>query len=157
MKKFFLSLVAFSTLALVFCSCDNEEEDNNPIKTEQQNNDSTSFVGQLSVTFQGNDFITDDTKVSALLKGNAISLYFFGVKFVPQMPITIDLVVADIACSTTYGIVEFQGDKIIPTMAGAPYKQYVAEDIKGTIKDGTINFSLTFGGIPTKYSGVVVK
>lgn len=155
MKKFILLVVAVSTLSFGVTSCNDDEENNNPNKKEQQNTDSIPFVGQLSVTYKGEEVTTDDVKVSAVATNNVVSLYFFRVKFVPQMPVTIDLVVPEIPSNTTDGNIVFQSDSIVPTMGGAKYEQYVAKQITGTITNGTINFSLTFGGMPTKYSGVV--
>lgn len=152
-----LGMLSFGAVA---CDDDDDDEpngDNKPSVDDVQN-DTTTYMGQMNVVFMGQGNLSDSTVIKSSYDslGN-LNLEFIQVRFVPQMPVKIDITVPSIPCNKENGVVAFQGDSIVPTVKGVPFAQYTAGDLKGEVKGDSIAFSLKFGSFPTSYKGAVVK
>ena len=147
MKK--LSFIA-AIMALFLCGC--EKNSGN----DEQQPGTLSFSGTMSVIFRGETVPTDDVKIDVSYEEDGtLSLIFNQVKFVPQMPVSLDVKVAGITYIYKDGVVTFAGDGIVPTygVVDAEMPEYTVTGLTGTISGNKLRFSLNFGAVPTSYEG----
>ena len=148
MKKFLFGLM---TALVVFSAC--SKEDDNKVTLE-----ANSYVGTVTVVEP--PFTASDIKVSVTpIEGTTtMDIKMFQIKFNERMPVTIDFTIPKASYTVSRDGVNFSGENIIPTMgAGYEKPEYTVTELKGTIKDGKIDFSLKFGSFPTKYTGTVIS
>lgn len=154
MKKVLFLLIA--VIALSACkksqepaTKDTKQASENPVFEKE-----AQYNGSVFVTFNGQEYETPSIRVK-LSKENETeaTLSMYKVKFVPQMPVTIDLDLPGVNYKTTGNSYTITGNNIIPTMGGNPFEKYIATDIKGTATKETLSFSLNFGQYPTRYEG----
>lgn len=150
--KRFLILIAAASLLLVSC------EEPPTIITDL----TPSYSGTMTVGYEGEDFVQNGISVKAELneEGTVMDLMLEKVKFVPAMPIRIDVTIMDIPIEESAdGSLGFSADGVVPWAMGGPYDTYRVDNLTGVIKDGNISFSLDFFntkkniGYPTSYSG----
>ena len=90
-------------------------------KTEPQQNpiaeNTASYKGSVFVVFEGKEYETKDIKVT-FRKDNesTATISMYGVKFVPQMPVTIDLDLPGVNYQTKENSYVITDNNIIPTM-----------------------------------------
>ena len=147
MKK--LSFIA-AIMALFICGC--EKNSGN----DEQQPGTLSFSGTMSVIFRGETVPTDDVKIDVSYEEDGtLSLLFNQVKFVPEMPVSLDVRVAGITYSYKDGVVTFAGDGIVPTygIVDAEMPKFTVTELTGTISGNRLRFSLNFGAVPTSYEG----
>ena len=154
----------FVSATTISCTKDDDDKDNDVVEAE-------TFSGKLTVTFKGSDFTTDNTivRVSDVVFSNSdktqgtLSLIFEKVKFVPQMPVSLDITVPGVAFKiVSKNKAEISGNGIVPLTGGKEYEMYSVTGLTGKIvddndssrSDDSISFSLKFGNFPTSYSGV---
>ena len=125
--------------------------------------DSPEYTGTMIVAYEGDDFKQTGIKVLGEFDQSrtTIDIKLQKVKFVPAMPIRIDVTIMDIpvvyAGEDTWS---FEADGLTPWAMGGPYDTYRVDDLRGTISDNSIEFSLGFfntkkqANYPTSYSGV---
>ena len=151
MKK--LSFIA-AVMALFICGCDKNSDNG-----ERQPQPGTlSFSGTMSVIFRGETVPTDDVKIDVSYEEDGtLSLIFNQVKFVPQMPVSLDVKVSGITYIDRDGVVTFSGNNIIPTygLVNAEMPDYTVTGLTGTISGNRLRFSLNFGAVPTSYEGAL--
>ena len=125
--------------------------------------DSPEYTGTMIVAYEGEDFKQTGIKVLGEFdqSRNTIDIKLQKVKFVPAMPIRIDVTIMDIpAVSTGEDSWTFEADDLTPWAMGGPYDTYRVDDLHGTISGNSIEFSLGFyntkkqENYPTSYSGV---
>ena len=149
MKK--LSFIA-AIMALFICGCDKNSDNG-----EQQPQPGTlPFSGTMTVVFRGETVPTDDVKIDVSYEEDGtLSLLFNQVKFVPEMPVSLDVRVAGITYSYKDGVVTFAGDGIVPTygIVDAEMPKFTVTELTGTISGNRLRFSLNFGAVPTSYEG----
>ena len=150
MKKISILLLA---LMGVIVSCDNKDELN--AVQEEQKSMNKDYLGTMTVTFQAVDYDTDSVRISLTpnAAGDSVSIAFYQVKFVPQMPVKVDITVPGIAVSKTGQGAELFCDESIPLSAGGPTERYKVTSFQGQIIGDSISFSLNFGSYPTSYHG----
>lgn len=150
-KKIYSILTAISCL---FCSCEKAPT----IVTE----DTPEFSGKMTVLYDGESFEQSGVKVSAELSTdrNTVDIMLHKVKFVPSMPVRIDVTIMDVpVIQSDGGTWTFAGDDITPWAMGGYYDTYRVDDLYGTISENAIELSLDFfntkkgEGYPTSYSG----
>ena len=151
MKRFFTILAFAWTLA----SCEKAPT----VITD----DSPEYTGTMIVAYEGEDFKQTGIKVLGEFdqSRSTIDIKLQKVKFVPAMPIRIDVTIMDIpAVSTGEDSWTFEADDLTPWAMGGPYDTYRVDDLRGTISGNSIEFSLGFyntkkqENYPTSYSGV---
>lgn len=154
MTNKFITFAAVAAITLAACDKNDEKEN----KYED-----TAFTGTMVVTYEGDAYTTEG--ITVLVSGydgpsdNHIDITMKGVKFVPQMPVTIDVIIPDVTASNSNGTISISGDDITPTLAnGTPYPAYMVKNLKGAIlgygeSDANIDMSLYFGDYPTTYTG----
>lgn len=118
---------------------------------------SPEYSGTMTVEYEGRNVVTKNVKVRAELSetGNTLDVKLLKVKFVPDMPVSLDILVPGIpAVASPGGAVDFEGDGIVPYALGGRFEKYTVSGLKGRIVEEKIEFSLVFGEYPTSYSGV---
>jgi hypothetical protein len=152
MMKRFLTILAF---ACALASCEKAPT----VITE----DSPEYTGTMVVAYEGEDFKQTGIKVLGEFdeSKSTIDIKLQKVKFVPAMPIRIDVTIMDVpVVSTGEDSWSFEADGLTPWAMGGPYDTYRVDDLRGTISDNSIEFSLGFyntkkqENYPTSYSGV---
>lgn len=124
--------------------------------------DSPEYTGKMVVVYEGENF--EQTGIKVLGEFNeyktSVDIKLQKVKFVPAMPVRIDVTIMDIPIvSSGEGTWTFEGNDITPWAMGGPYETYRVDDLHGTITENSIEFSLGFyntkkqENYPTTYSG----
>ena len=150
MKRF----LTIMTAACLFCACEKVPT----VITD----DSPEYTGKMVVVYEGEDF--EQTGIKVLGEFNedktSVDIKLQKVKFVPAMPVRIDVTIMDIPVTAAgEGTWTFEGDGITPWAMGGPYETYRVDDLHGTITENSIEFSLGFyntkkqENYPTSYSG----
>ena len=150
MKRF----LTIMTAACMLCACEKAPT----VITD----DSPEYTGKMVVVYEGENF--EQTGIKVLGEFNedktSVDIKLQKVKFVPAMPVRIDVTIMDIpVVSSGEGTWTFEGDDITPWAMGGPYETYRVDDLHGTITENSIEFSLGFyntkkqENYPTTYSG----
>lgn len=149
-----ISYILLFVSAGILMSCEKPDtviEDNDP-----------KYAGVMTVRYEGEDFVQKDIKVQAGFSedSTSVDIKLLKVKFVPAMPVRIDVTVMEVpVVRTEDGDFGFYGDGIVPWAMGGPYDTYRVDGLQGRISDGELEFSLTFyntkkqEGYPTSYDG----
>ena len=142
-----LILIASMLLAVAGCSKSNVNE-------EKEAPRSSVYSGNLNVVAGGKDNVTEGVEVNADIdKDGVLTLVFHKVKFVPQMPVSLDVKYSREAD----GSLLLSGDGIVPITMMQPYPKYTVTGLSGKMSDKALSISLNFGEFPTSYSGNVVE
>lgn len=159
MKRNSIFLFAATTLltaALLAVSCGKENAPDTPDEPEAV----TDYLGRLECVFQGETWPTENVAVRCDYDAVAgkVNLYLYAVRFVPQMPVTLDILVPEVPATADGETVTFRGDDIIPLMVGTggavtPVETYRVSGLSGTFDGTSAAFSLHFGPYPTSYTG----
>lgn len=147
-----LILIASMLLAVAGCSKNNVNE-------EKETPRSSVYSGSLNVVAGGKDNVTEGVEVNADIdKDGVLTLVFHKVKFVPQMPVSLDVTVPDVKYSREAdGSLLLSGDGIVPITMMQPYPKYTVAGLTGKMSAKALSVSLNFGEFPTSYSGNVVE
>lgn len=147
-----LILIASMLLAVAGCSKNNVNEEKDPPR-------SSVYSGSLNVVAGGKDNVTEGVEVNADIdKDGVLTLVFHKVKFVPQMPVSLDVTVPDVKYSREAdGSLLLSGDGIVPITMMQPYPKYTVTGLTGKMSAKALSVSLNFGEFPTSYSGNVVE
>lgn len=123
---------------------------------------SPKYKGDMTVVYDGKDFEQEGINVQVEFneEQTSVDIKLHKVKFVPAMPVTIDVTILDVpAVKSEDGTWSFYGDGITPWAMGGPYKNYRADQLSGTISGSVLDFSLDFHNVkkgesyPTSYTG----
>lgn len=153
MNRLFIVLAA---VLYVFCSCEKAPS--------QITEDSPKFTGQMVVVYEGQDFYQEGINVQVGFSEDqtSIDIMLEKVKFVPAMPIRIDVTILDVPVrQNADGSWSFYANGSIPWALGGPYDTYRVDELHGTLTENTLDFSLDFfntkknTGYPTSYSGTL--
>ena len=147
-----LILIASMLLAVAGCSKNNVNE-------EKEAPRSSVYSGSLNVVAGGKENVTEGVEVNADIdKDGVLTLVFHKVKFVPQMPVSLDVTVPDVKYSKEAdGSLLLSGDGIVPITMMQPYPKYTVTGLSGKMSAKALSVSLNFGEFPTSYSGNVVE
>lgn len=142
--KVLLALAAFALLA-----CNKNEPEILPTP------EMADYKGTVTVTYQGAPFDNDDVEVNFTPSedGTTASITIFKIRFVPQMPVTIDVTIPDVGLTVTKEAIQLSCDNVIPLAMGGEFPRYTVTGLKGTVKDNELDFSLNFGDYPTSFKG----
>ena len=153
MKKLF----AIFTAALLLAACGSENKGENG--KEPLVSGATDFKGTMVVTFQGEDVSTPDVTISVDYhkSTSTADILFKQVKFVPQMPVKLDITVPGVTVKQNGSTILLSGTGIEPTVAGVPYEQYLVSNLSGNIKSGYLELQLSFGDFPTRFLGAQIE
>ena len=144
-------LMAVALLLSQSCTKENASNEEPLVANEYE------YSGTMTVTAGGSDNVSEDVAVDCLLdKGTrTMKILFHKVKFVPQMPLSLDVTVPDVGYSEKDSEVTFSGDRIVPLSGGTvPFPKYTVTALSGTLTATSITLRLNFGDYPVIYTGV---
>lgn len=75
------------------------------------------------------------------------------IRFVPQMPVTIDVTVPGVTLQPGEKDIVLTCVEVVPKALGGDYPRYTVTNLTGKIVGNELTFSLNFGSYPTSYRG----
>ncbi len=154
MNRVTMLLMAAALLLSQSCAKENGSNEEPLVANEYE------YSGTMTVTAGGTDNVSEDVAVDCLLDKDAhtMKILFHKVKFVPQMPVSLDVTVPDVGYSEKGGSVKFSGDGIVPLSGGTvPFPKYTVTALSGALTANSLSLSLNFGDYPVTYTGVPKK
>lgn len=152
MKRMILAAAA-ALLAVFMTGCSKDNSGDSPVIDPVE---PASYTGTLKVTSDGVENTTENVHVSVSFQENGtVDILFHKVKFVPQMPVTLDVTVPGVSSEAKDGVYHLSGEDIIPVAMGMPYEKFKVTGLSGTLNEDIMSLSLNFGQYPTSYSGVL--
>ena len=141
---FFAALVA---MTLIGCG---KAEPETPIVPEK-----SDYKGTVTVMYKGEPFDNENIQVNFTPSedGKTASIVIYQIRFVPQMPVTIDVTIPNVAVQSTTEKILLSCERTIPLAMGGEYPRYTVTDLKGEIVGQEMSFSLNFGDSPTSFQG----
>jgi len=144
--------IAFILIAslMAFCACEKD-----PV---YEPFDDADYRGVVTVEYQGVNYDNNNISVEVDVDDatGTLTIDLYQIKFVPQMPVTVDVTIPGVKYSEAEGVLTFSGDNIIPLSGVVPVERYLVTGLSGTIKDRQCSFSLNFGAFPTSFVGTEV-
>ena len=149
MKKFLLFPILVLMTAVIMPACSDDDKDKFPPETPE----AATYTGTLIVN---NSFTKENTdcEITFNENGDKLTLKINGVKFAEAMPVTIDLSVEDIPCTTENEKTIFSGNNIVPMMGVVPAENYTFSNINGSIENSELKFNATLTKGSFTLSGV---
>lgn len=140
----FAALVA---MTLIGCG---KAEPETPIVPEM-----SDYKGTVTVMYKGEPFDNENIQVNFTPSedGKTASIIIYKIRFVPQMPVTIDVTIPNVAVQSTTEKILLSCERTIPLAMGGEYPRYTVTDLKGEIVGKEMSFSLNFGDSPTSFQG----
>lgn len=147
MKLFNAFLIAAALVVAAACS------KNEPVKIIETPTE-TVYSGTMTVVADGKDNVSENVNVNVSLQdGGTATIIFNKVKFVPQMPVSLDVTVPGVKCEIRENEIILSGNDIVPLAMGMPYAKYNVTSLTGKITAGKLKISLNFGEFATSYDG----
>lgn len=145
----FLKAFLFAAVLVVAAACSK----NDPVKIIETPAE-TVYSGTMTVVADGKDNVSENVKVNVSFQEDGTATIIFNkVKFVPQMPVSLDVTVPGVTCEIRENEIILSGNDIVPLAMGMPYEKYKVTSLSGKIIDGKLTVSLNFGGYATSYAG----
>lgn len=140
----FAALVA---MTLIGCG---KAEPETPIVPEM-----SDYKGTVTVMYKGEPFDNENIQVNFTPSedGKTASIVIYQIRFVPQMPVTIDVTIPNVAVQSTTEKILLSCERTIPLAMGGEYPRYTVTDLRGEIVGKEMSFSLNFGDSPTSFQG----
>lgn len=144
-KHFFAAFL--SALLLIACEKENPATPLVPKVSD--------YTGTVTVIYQEAPFDNENINVNFTPSedGKTASITLHQIRFVPQMPVTIDVTIPDIVLQSTSEKISLSCERTIPLAMGGEYPRYTVTDLKGEIVGSELTFSLNFGDYPTSFKG----
>lgn len=145
----FLKAFLFAAVLVVAAACSKNE----PVKIIETPAE-TVYSGTMTVVADGKDNVSENVKVNvSFQEDGAATIIFNKVKFVPQMPVSLDVTVPGVTCEIRENEIILSGNDIVPLAMGMPYEKYKVTSLSGKIIAGKLTVSLNFGEFATSYAG----
>lgn len=145
--KFLKAFLFAAVLVVAACS------KNEPVKIIETPTE-TVYSGTMTVVADGKDNVSENVNVNVNLQDDGTATIIFNkVKFVPQMPVSLDVTVPGVTCETRENEIILSGNDIVPQTMGMPYEKYKVTSLTGKIIAGKLTVSLNFGEFATSYAG----
>ena len=121
-----------------------------PVDTEE-----SDYVGTVTVIYKDEPFDNENIKVTFIpaAEGGTASIKIHKIRFVPKMPVTIDVTVPGITTIKEGRNTLLSCDRCIPLAMGGEYPKYTVTDLSGEVAGDELSFSLNFGEYPTSFKG----
>ena len=144
MRNILLTAVA---LVILGCGKTGSEE---PITPKEG-----AYTGTVSVAYDGSTFDNENIKVDFMpaADGKTADIVLNQIRFVPQMPVTIDVTIPDVTLQADEKEIVLSCARVVPLALGGEYPRYTVTDLKGKILGDEMTFSLKFGDSPTSFRG----
>lgn len=142
------NLALLTIAAIIIVGCGKEKEQ--PFTPEK-----AGYAGTVTVIYQETAFDNEGIVVDfdPSDDGKTASLTIHKIKFVPQMPVTIDVTIPDIDITVSGRTTLLSKDIVVPLAMGGEYPRYTVTGLTGRIEGEEISFSLKFGDYPTFFTG----
>lgn len=113
------------------------------------------YLGTVSVDYEGGVVDNPDIQVAFLPSedGTSADIIIYKIKFVPKMPVRIDVTIPGVALAEEPGGYSFSCDNVVPLALGGEYPKYTVTALSGTLEGGNLSFGLNFGAYPTRFNG----
>ena len=145
----FLKAFLIAAVSVVAAACSKNE----PVKIIETPTE-TVYSGTMTVVADGKDNVSENVKVNVGFKEDGTATIIFNkVKFVPQMPVSLDVTVPGVTCEIRENEIILSGNDIVPLTMGMPYERYKVTSLTGKIIAGKLTVSLNFGEFATSYAG----
>lgn len=145
----FLKAFLFAAVLVVAAACSKNE----PVKIIETPTE-TVYSGTMTVVADGKDNVSENVKVNVSFQDDGTATIIFNkVKFVPQMPVSLDVTVPGVTCEIRKNEIILSGNDIVPLAMGMPYERYKVTSLNGKITAGKLTVSLNFGEFATSYVG----
>lgn len=144
-------LVAFVAMSLTGCGKNTPETPIVPTESD--------YVGTVTVIYQETPVDNEAIHVNfnPAEDGQTASITIHQIRFVPQMPLTVDVTVPDIVLRSTPEKIGLSCERCIPLTMGGENPRYTVTDLKGEVVGDELTFSLNFGDYPTSFRGRIVR
>lgn len=144
-----LNAFLIAAVSVVAAACSKNE----PVKIIETPAE-TVYSGTMTVVAGGKDNVSENVKVNVNLQEDGTATIIFNkVKFVPQMPVSLDVTVPGVKCECRKNEIILSGNDIVPLAMGMPYAKYNVTSLNGKITAGKLTVSLNFGEFATSYAG----
>ena len=142
-------MIFAALVAMTLIGCGKAEPDT-PIVPEM-----SDYKGTVTVMYKGEPFDNENIQVNFTPSedGKTASIVIYQIRFVPQMPVTIDVTIPNVAVQSTTEKILLSCERTIPHAMGGEYPRYTVTDLKGEIVGKEMSFSLNFGDSPTSFRG----
>jgi hypothetical protein len=140
----------FTAIAVLFMISCAKDIPNLPTASE-----SYDYTGTVTVIYQEAPFDNENIQVTYFPADDGQTAYItlHHIRFVPQMPVTIDVTIPDIALQASGEKTLLSCEKTIPLALGGEYPKYTVTNLEGEVLGNALRFSLNFGKYPTSFSG----
>ena len=142
-----LNAFLIAAVSVVAAACSKNE----PVKIIETPAE-TVYSGTMTVVAGGKDNVSENVNVNLQVDGTA-TIIFNKVKFVPQMPVSLNVTVPGVKCECRENEIILSGNDIVPLAMGMPYAKYNVTSLNGKITAGKLTVSLNFGEFATSYAG----
>lgn len=144
-----LNAFLIAAVSVVAAACSKNE----PVKIIETPAE-TVYSGTMTVVAGGKDNVSENVNVNVNLQDDGTATIIFNkVKFVPQMPVSLDVTVPGVKCEIRKNEIILSGNDIVPLAMGMPYAKYKVTSLNGIITAGKLTVSLNFGDFATSYVG----
>ena len=144
-----LNAFLIAAVSVVAAACSKNE----PVKIIETPAE-TVYSGTMTVVAGGKDNVSENVNVNVRLQDDGKATIIFNkVKFVPQMPVSLDVTVPGVKCECRENEIILSGNDIVPLAMGMPYEKYKVTSLSGKITAGKLTVSLNFGEFATSYVG----
>ena len=136
-------------LGVLLVSC-GKETPAKPLVPEE-----SDYVGTVTVIYQEAPFDNENISVNFTPAEDGLtgSITLHQMRFVPQMPVTIDVTIPYIRLQSTPEKILLSCERTIPLAMGGEYPRYTVTGLQGEIVGQELSFSLHFGDYPTSFKG----
>lgn len=144
-------LTALVAMSMIACG---KETTETPLVPEE-----ADYVGTVTVIYNEAPFDNEGIRVNftPAEDGLTASITLHQIRFVPQMPVTIDVTIPDIALQKGEDKITLSCERCIPLAMGGEYPKYTVTDLRGEIVGEELAFSLNFGDYPTSFKGRIER
>lgn len=142
-----ISLFAIVLLIATACGKSFSEQPSLPTKGD--------YFGTVEVSYEGTVYENPGISVSYTpsATGETVSLTLHQIKFVPQMPVSIDVTIPTVDVSYQNGLIILSCNDVVPQAMGGDMPKYTVSHFLGTVDGENLSFSLYFGDYPTSFTG----
>lgn len=138
-------------LCTLFTACAKNVSET-PLVPEESN-----YTGTVTVIYQDTPFDNEGISVDFVPSedGKSASITIYQIRFVPQMPVTIDVTIPGITLQSTNEKITLSCERVIPLAMGGEFPRYTVSNLMGEISGKELTFSLNFGDYPTSFRGTL--
>lgn len=119
----------------------------------------SNYTGTVTVFYQDAPFDNENISVDFIPSedGQSASITIYQIRFVPQMPVSIDVTIPGITLRSTGEKIILSCESAIPYALGGEYPRYTVTGLQGEIAGEELSFSLNFGDYPTSFKGQITQ